>query len=253
MPTDSSNYCHLRVQALKHAYDDREVLDIPDLSFEKGRIYALVGPNGAGKSTLMLILALILKPTFGKIHYQGVEVTDANRRELRKRSSMLLQAPLLFRTTVVKNVEYGLKIRGIGRPERKKKAIQSLKMVGLEGFMRRRGRELSGGEAQRVAIARALAIQPELLLFDELTANVDEANVAGVEAIIRSLSEESGITIIFSTHDRNQAHRLAHEIITLLEGRIAPLSPDNIFKGRTVKDADGTWFDTGKIRVFLPD
>lgn len=253
MGSNSFGNFDLEVQQIKHLYNDRPVLDIPYLSFQKGKIYGLVGPNGAGKSTLMLILGLLLKPSSGRVLFRGAEVTDGNRQHLRGRISMLLQDPLLFRNTVAGNVEYGLRIRHIGRMERKKRVMKCLEVLGLEDFADRKARELSGGEAQRVAIARALAIQPEILLLDELTANVDEANVKIVEQIVRSLSGESGVTVIFSTHDKDQAHRLADRTIILLEGRITPLSPENIFKGKTIRDGEGTWFDTGSIRVFLPN
>ena len=253
MVSNSSGGFELEVHQIKHLYNDRAALDIAELSFQKGKIYGLAGSNGAGKSTLMLILSLLLKPSSGRVLFRGVEVTDGNRRDLRGRISMLLQDPLLFRNTVARNVEYGLRIRRIARTERKKRVMKSLEMMGLEDFADRKARELSGGEAQRVAIARALAIQPEILLLDELTANVDEGNVKIVEEIVRSLSRESGATVIFSTHDKDQAHRLADETIILLEGRITPFSPENIFKGKTIRDGEGTWFDTGRIRVFLPN
>jgi tungstate transport system ATP-binding protein len=252
-PTPNNGKGYLEVAQIQHYYGDREVLNIPHLSLERGKIYALVGPNGAGKTTLMLILSLLLKPTFGRVHFRGREVTEGKRRIWQREISMLFQDPILFHTTVGGNVGYGLRIRHIEGKEREKRIRESLEMVGLAGFGERKIGELSGGEAKRVAIARALAIQPEILLLDELTANVDEANVKIVEQIVRSLSGESGVTVIFSTHDKDQAHRLADRTIILLEGRITPLSPENIFRGKTIRDGEGTWFDTGRIRVFLPN
>lgn len=252
MEPTSAGRGYLEVDRLQHLYNHKEVLNIPRLRFERGKAYALVGPNGAGKTTLMLILSLLLKPTSGRVFFRGIEVTDENRREMRNGISMLLQNPLLFRTTVGKNVEYGLKVRYLGGSERRKRAKECLEMVGLDDLAERPVNELSGGEAQRVAIARALAIQPEILLLDELTANVDEANTKMVEEIVRSMSEESKATVIFSTHDRDQAHRLADEIITLMEGRITPFTPENIFKGKTLREGEDTWFDTGRIKIFLP-
>jgi tungstate transport system ATP-binding protein len=250
--SDSPLRAHLEGRGLRHLYCQKEVLDIPRISFQEGKIYALVGPNGSGKTTLMLILSLLLLPTTGRVYYRGMEVTDANRRSLRGKITMLFQDPLLFHTSVRGNVEYGLKIRRIEGMERRRRVSESLSMVGLEGFGERRAQELSSGEAQRVAIARAVAIRPEVLLLDEPTANVDEANVRILEGIIRSLSRDLGTTIVFSTHDRNQAYRVADEIITLMEGRIIPFRPENLFQGKSVKDADGTWFDTGRIKIFLP-
>ena len=243
---------YLRITEIRHCYDDREVLSISHLSFEKGKIYALVGPNGAGKTTLMLILSLLLRPTSGTVSFHGVEITEGNRRRHQRGISMLFQDPILFHTTVARNVGYGLRIRHIGERERETRIKECLEMVGLAGFGERKTGELSGGEAKRVAVARALAIRPELLLLDELTANVDESNAQILESIVRSLSKETKTTIAFSTHDRNQAYRLADEIVTLLDGKVAPFTLENIFRGKIVHDAEGTWFDTGRVRIFLP-
>lgn len=252
METTVMSERHLDIQQILHRYNEKEVLNIPYLSFDKGRIYALVGPNGAGKTTLMLILGLLLRPTSGKIFYQGNEILESNRREARGRITMLFQDAILFSATVQKNVEYGLKIQKKERKERQKKVQECLKMVGLEGFEDRKAHELSSGEAQRVAIARALAIHPEVLLLDEPTANVDDYNVKLLEEIIKKLSNENDDTIIFSTHNQNQAFRLADEIITLMEGKVVPFTPENIFRGAAIHEGGDTWFDTGRIRIFLP-
>jgi tungstate transport system ATP-binding protein len=251
-PVINDNEKYLEVMDIRHFYNGKGVLDVPRLSFGKGKIHALVGPNGAGKTTLMLILSLLLKPTFGRVYFHGAEVADDNRRKWQREICMLFQEPILFRATVAANVGYGLKIRHIDEKEKGKRIGECLEMVGLAGFAGRKAGELSGGEAQRVAIARALAVRPALLLLDELTANVDESNTQTLEGIVRSLSKERDTTIVFSTHDRNQAYRLADEIITLMEGRITPFTPENIFRGKTSRDEEGTWFDTGSVRIFLP-
>ena len=243
---------YLDVEQLLHLYDHKEVLNIPSLSFDRGKIYSLVGPNGAGKTTLMLILSLLLKPTSGRVIYRGKEIMVENSKDMRGRITMLFQDPVLFNATVQDNVEYGLKIKKKKSSERKKRAEECLDMVGLKGFAERRARELSSGEAQRVAIARALAIRPEILLLDEPTANVDEVNTKALEEIIQNLSKDQETTVIFSTHNHNQAFRLADEIITLMEGKIVPFTPENIFRGKSVRDAEDTWFDTGRIKVFIP-
>jgi len=243
---------YLEVAQIQQHYSGREVLNVPHLSFEKGKIYALVGPNGAGKTTLMLILGLLLKPTSGRVYLHGTEITEDNRRRWQREISMLFQDPILFHTTVTENVGYGLRIRHIEAKEKETRIGECLEMVGLAGLAERKTWELSGGEVKKVAIARALAIRPELLLLDELTSNVDESNAQILESIVRSLSKDLKTTIVFSTHDRNQAYRLADEIVTLLEGRITPFTPENIFRGQIIRDGEDTWFDTGKVRIFLP-
>jgi tungstate transport system ATP-binding protein len=243
---------YLEAHQLHHIYGGKEALNVPHVSFDRSKIYALVGPNGAGKTTLMLILSLLLKPTSGIIYFQGAEVTEGSRRALRGRISMLFQDPVLFSTTVKKNAEYGLRIQRIDGGERKRRMMEALEMVGLRGFEERQSKELSSGEAQRVAIARALAVHPQVLLLDEPTANVDETNARALEEIIQSLARTLGTTVIFSTHNRDQAYRLADEILTLMEGKVVPFSPENIFRGKTMREGEDTWFDTGRMKIFLP-
>ena len=125
---------YLGVSQVQHCYNDREVLNIPHLAFEKGKIYALVGPNGAGKTTLMLILSLLLKPTSGRVYFRGMEIIEGVRRRWQRKISMLFQDPILFHTTVASNVGYGLKVRHIPGREREKRIRECLEMVRLAGF-----------------------------------------------------------------------------------------------------------------------
>jgi len=243
---------YLVLEKIHHYYKQKDVLNIPSLIFDRGKVYALVGPNGAGKTTLLFIIGLLLKPTSGRILYRGKEITEGDSKELRGKITMIFQDPILFNSTVKDNVEYGLKIQKVKSSDRKRKAEKCLEMVGLQGFAERRARELSSGEAQRVAIARALAIHPEILLLDEPTANVDEVNTRILEEIIQGLIKDRETTVIFSTHNHNQAFRLADEMITLMDGKIVPFTPENIFKGKTVQDGEDTWFDTGRIKIYIP-
>ena len=166
----------IEIREIVQVYDGKKVLDIPHLSFSKGRIYAILGPNGSGKTTLLHILGLLVKPTSGRVFFEGKDVY-ANQNlinYIRTKITTVIQNPILFDTTVEKNIDYGLRIRGKAKDERKDIVEDCLKMVRLDGFQRRKAKKISGGEAQRVAIARALAIRPQLLLLDEFTSNVDE-------------------------------------------------------------------------------
>ncbi len=234
------------------SYDDSTVLDIPHLIIQQGGIYGIMGPNGAGKSTLLSILAFLLPPTSGTIYWEGVDVDTRDKHQLRKKVTLIIQNPYLFHTTVEKNVVYGLKVRGITKAKRAAKAQACLTMVGLSGFEKRMAYELSGGETQRVAIARALALDPQVLLLDEPTANVDRHGVEQLEGILRKLNEELQITVIVATHDINQAYRLTNEVIYLFDGKIARSPMENLFKGHIVKkDKDLFLFDTGRIQIAL--
>ncbi len=242
------------IRNLTKVYHGKKVLDIPRLTIKRGGFYGVMGPNGSGKTTLLSVLSLLLPPTSGKIYFEGVDTSKADKRSFRQKITLILQNPLLLNTTVQKNIAYGLKVRRIKGIAQKRRVTECLQLVGLEGFEKRRPREISGGEAQRVAIARALALYPKVLLLDEPTANVDRSNVDLLEKILKELNQRFQITTILATHDINQAYRLADEVIPLFRGKMAKSPAENLFKGRAFKEKDVSLFDTGRIRVaILPE
>lgn len=210
------------VKDLTKLYNGKKVLDIPYLVIKNGMIYGVMGINGSGKTTLLSILSLLVKPTSGSIYFDGLEIDnrDNDNSMLRRQITMVLQNPFLLNTTVEKNIAYGLKIRGLSRKEQRQRVVECLDLVGLTGFEKRRAQELSGGEAQRVAIARGIAVKPKVLFLDEYTANVDKANIDVLENIIKELNHRYKTTIIFTTHDLNQAYRVTDDIVVLSEGKI---------------------------------
>lgn len=227
------------------------MLAIEQHSFEKSAIHAVLGQNGSGKTTLLNIIGLLLKPTSGTLLFDGRDVyADPNAvSELRPHLTTVIQNPVLFDTTVEKNVAFGLKIRGVPKPLRKTIVDECLAMVRLEGFQKRKARELSGGEAQRIAIARALAIKPEVFFLDEFTSNVDEKSIEVLEDVIITANKTYGSTIFLVTHDTNQAYRLADTVINLFEGKVVRPSLENLFRG-TLKKINDLWlFDTGRIKM----
>jgi tungstate transport system ATP-binding protein len=205
------------ISHLTKVYGDRTVLDIPMLKIEKESIYALLGPNGAGKTTLLNIFGLLERPTTGKIIYQSqpVQFSEPYLQPLRKVIVMVEQHPILFTTTVYKNLEFGLKIRRIPKKERDLIIEESLDLVGMRHFIQAPAHRLSGGETQRVAIARALAVNPQVLLCDEPTSSVDAENQVAIINILRQVNDIKKITIVFTTHDRSQVNSLAHRILFL--------------------------------------
>ena len=210
------------IENLSQVFDNRLVLNIPRLSFEEKKIHAITGPNGSGKTTLCNILGLLLKPTTGKIWYQGEMIYENGGlpERLRKKVTMVHQSPFLFHTTVGKNLAYGLKVRNYPRSQRKQKVEAFLKLMGIEHLRHQQGTRLSGGETQRVAVARALAIDPEVLILDEFTANVDRNYVKIIEEIIQDVFRQKNITIFLVTHDENQAFRIAHTVTHLIDGEL---------------------------------
>lgn len=209
----------IRLLEIKKSYGQRKILDISHFEFESGKIYSLFGPNGVGKTTLLNIMALLEPPDLGKIFFDGKQVNTGSI-ETRRRIGYLFQDPFLFHTSVLENVAYPLKLRGIKKKERYKKALKILDELGLLDFANRKTQNLSGGEAQRVALARVLVYEPEVLLLDEPTSNVDQPNTEWIEELIRRVNSEKGATIIFTTHLLEQVKRLTQHTISLLNGRI---------------------------------
>lgn len=198
-----------------------EALRVPELEVAPGETLAVVGPNGSGKSTLLETMAFLERPDEGRVLLDGRDVWEEGRSlAARRRCPMLLQRSVLFKTSVLKNVMYGLRTRGVSPAEARRKVEQVLDLVGLKELARRTHRELSGGERQRVALARLLALEPEILLLDEPTAHVDRSNAGLIEQIIRRLQTTTGMTVIMATHDQRQAQSLADRFVMLVDGQL---------------------------------
>lgn len=212
-------------------YDGRRVVQVDHLDIRQGEIFALVGPSGAGKSTLLRLLNFLEPPTGGRVRfldsefdtYQSVPLT------LQRRVTTVFQRPILLNRSVKANVSYGLRLRGQRNSAPRVQA--ALEQVGLTGLAPQRARTLSGGEAQRVALARAMVLQPDVLLLDEPTANLDPYNVGLIEDIVQALNREQGTTLVLVTHNVFQAKRLAHRVALLLEGQIVEVSDVETFFG----------------------
>jgi tungstate transport system ATP-binding protein len=223
----SSPVYHLE-QVVK-SYDGKQILKVHALQIEHGETFALIGPSGAGKSTLLRMLNFLEPPDQGRILFQGTPF-DGNHPlplEQRRKVTTLFQRPMLLSRSVLANVLYGLSIRGRGNCH--ELAMQALQRVGLDQLAHQSAHTLSGGEAQRVALARALVIQPEVLLLDEPTANLDPHNTALIEEQVRLLGETNGTTIVLVTHNIFQAKRLASRAGLLLEGSIVELAEAETF------------------------
>ena len=229
------------VRDLTKTYGERTVLDIGELDFEKGIIYSLLGPNGSGKTTLLEILSLLSPPTTGRIRYNNrdINVHGSNLTALRREIVMVQQKPILFTTTVYKNLEFCLKIRNVPQDEREKVIEASLDLVGMRDFTTAEAHRLSGGETQRVAIAQALACSPRVIFLDEPTANVDVENQIAIEKIVQEINAKQGISVIFTTHNLNQASRLSRRVISLFEGRNVPSVFENIYSGSILQEENG--------------
>jgi tungstate transport system ATP-binding protein len=218
-----------RLQGVRKAYANRPVVDLESLEVHAGEILALVGPSGAGKSTLLRLLNFIETPNAGTLTYkdQVFDASGAMPLAFRRQVTTVFQRPILLSRSVAANVGHGLSLRG--ERHHLHRVLDALERVGLRHLEHARARTLSGGEAQRVALARALVIEPEVLLLDEPTANLDPYNVGLIESIVRDLNRERGTTVVLVTHNVFQAHRLAHRVGLMLEGRLVEVASAEVF------------------------
>ena len=212
------------LSGVRQLYGGREVLSIDQLRIQQGEVLALIGPSGAGKSTLLRLLNFLETPVSGVINFRGVPYGSGHDMpvDYRRKVTTVFQRPCLLNRTVAANVQYGLRLRGNRNSRRL--VSEALDQVGLHHLVKDRARTLSGGEAQRVALARALVIEPDVLLLDEPTANLDPYNVGLIEQIIRRHNQERGTTVVLVTHNVFQAKRLAQRVALLLEGQIVEIN-----------------------------
>lgn len=220
----------LELRGVRHRYGKRLVLDLEQFTVPRGAVVAVVGHNGAGKSTLLRLLALLEAPTEGQVLLNGVAVPRRASAALRRRVTLVEQRPMLFRGTVRENLEYGLRLREIGRTAVTGILGHVVEQLGLLPLLDRRRAELSDGEVQRVAVARALALRTDVLLLDEPASSADSA-AAG--ALYRALAAERAarpVTVCVASHQLEDAYRWADDIRALADGRLSPVTPENLFR-----------------------
>jgi tungstate transport system ATP-binding protein len=217
----------IEVTGLVKEYNGPLVLKGIDLEIHGGEVFTLIGPTGAGKTTLIRILDLIEPPSAGSIRFYGDDVGDSKGRrlELRRRMAYVQQKPIVFNTSVHKNVSCGLRWRHERRDIARKKVNRALELVGLDGYGHRNARELSGGEIQRVALARALVTEPDILFLDEPTANLDPVSTNQIEDLLSQIIESRRITVLMTTHDMSQGHRFATRIGVIMCGELVQVAP----------------------------
>jgi len=221
-----------RLENISKIYDEKQILNIRELEFKTGEIFGLVGPSGAGKSTLLRLLNFLEKPSSGRIKYNGNGYLDGTLPDLSQRRSIttVLQRSALLQQSVWKNVIFPLKIRGIKITESKTLEIEELlKYLGLHELKDQRADKLSGGEAQRVAMARAVVFEPDVLLLDEPTSNLDPSNIIIIEKMIERYIKKPDKTIIMITHNIMQAKRLADRIGLIYEGEMIEVAKKDKF------------------------
>lgn len=209
------------ITGLRHRYGTRTVLDLAHLEIPRGETLGIIGPSGAGKSTLLRLLQGLERPTEGHIRFDGAPLGSPAPVQITRRITTVFQRPAMLDRSVRHNVEFGLRLRG----RRDRARVDALvERVGLTALVDAPARRLSGGEMQRVALARAIATGAEALLLDEPAANLDPANVARIEAIVRD-QQAHKTTIVLVTHNTHEARRLAHRTMLLIGGKLVEVGP----------------------------
>jgi putative spermidine/putrescine transport system ATP-binding protein len=244
----------VRLERVEKSFDGKtRVVDRVDLIVQPGEFFALLGPSGCGKTTTLRMIAGFELPDAGRILVGGEDVTDlpVHKRDM----GMIFQSYALFpHRTVAENVAFGLRMRGLGKSEIKDRVTQALRQVALEGYEDRRPAQLSGGQQQRVALARAIVIRPRVLLCDEPLAALDRKLRQSMQVELKQLQQQLGVTLIFVTHDQEEAMTVSDRIAVMNTGRIEQIgSPDDIYnrpRTRFVADFigeinlfEGTWKD----------
>src|SRR5437762_1208050 len=221
---------HLRLERVSRRFGDRLVLDALDLQISGGEFVALLGPSGCGKSTALNCLAGLLPLSDGAI-YLDTRRVDTQPPE-RRGFGMVFQNYALFpHMNVRQNVGFGLKMRGVGRQEARRRVDQALRLVKLERFANRLPGQLSGGQQQRVAIARAVVIEPPLVLMDEPLSNLDAELRLEMRTEIRRLHQSLGLTTVYVTHDQEEALSLADRLVVLREGTVQQIgTPEELYR-----------------------
>ena len=214
----------------------REALQIDTLDIQRGETLAIVGPNGAGKSTLLLVLAKLIKPTCGEIHFNGNSFSQLNDLEYRRKISFVFQDPLLLDMSAEENVALGLKFRGLAKEEIRARANEWMNQLGIESLAKRRAGQISGGEAQRISLARAFVLEPELLLLDEPFSALDPPTRASLFDDLSSLLARDHRTAIVVTHNLNEAAKLSQRIAIIIKGKLMQAGPARQIKSKPVNE-----------------
>ena len=212
------------------------VIAVKDVSFsvQKGETFVVMGLSGSGKSTLVRCISRLIEPTSGEVKIDNLDVTKMNNRDLlnlrRNRMSMVFQHFGLFpHRKVIENIGYGLEIRGVKKKERLEKSMETLKLVGLDGWDQHYPRELSGGMQQRVGLARALAVDPEILIFDEPFSALDPLIRREMQDELLSIQKMLQRTMVFITHDFLEAIKMGDHIAIMKDGEISQVgTPEEI-------------------------
>lgn len=215
---------------VQKSFDDFVAVKEMNFTIGKGEFVAIMGPSGCGKTTTLRMLAGLESPTSGEIRLDGRVMNDVKPHE--RDTPMVWQSLALFPfLTARENVEFGLKMRGVDKAERKSRALEWLEKLGIGEFANRNIATLSGGQKQRVALARSLVMKPQILLLDEPLSALDAHLVIRMQAVLTQLQRELGITFVYVTHSQSEAFAMADRVVIMSKGEIAQIgTPKDIYR-----------------------
>lgn len=220
---------YLELKSIYKSFGGLKVVENLDLSLEKGQLLCILGSSGCGKTTTLNMIGGFLTPDSGSIFLDGMDIT-AMPPEKRPVSTVFQSYGLFPHMTVLENVIYGLKFRGYKKRQAKEKGMQYLEMVGLQDYADAPTHEISGGQQQRTALARALIVEPKLCLLDEPFSNLDAALRVKMRTELKQLQRELGITMVFVTHDQEEAILLSDQMAIMEQGKLVQMgTPEEIF------------------------
>jgi putative spermidine/putrescine transport system ATP-binding protein len=218
------------LRRLVKRFDDVTAVDGVDLDIAQGEFFSMLGPSGSGKTTVLRLIGGFESPTAGTVELDGVDVT--NRAPFQRNLTTVFQDYALFpHMSVLDNVAYGLRVRGVGTTKRRERAAEALRRVELHGLERRRPVQLSGGQRQRVALARALVVDPAVLLLDEPLGALDLKLREQMQVELKQIQRDVGITFIFVTHDQEEALTMSDRVAVFNDGRVQQVgTPQEIYE-----------------------
>ncbi len=214
----------VRLDGARKTYGDVVAVDRVDLDIREDEFFTLLGPSGSGKTTCLRMIAGFERPDEGRVELAGRDVTDLPPYE-RDVNTVFQDYALFPHMSVGENVEYGLRIAGVGKEDRRRRASEALEMVRLGGYEKRRTGQLSGGQRQRVALARALVNRPKVLLLDEPLGALDLKLRQQMQNELRTIRGEVGITFVYVTHDQEEALTMSDRMAVFADGRIEQVGP----------------------------
>jgi len=214
----------VRLDGARKTYGDVVAVDRVDLDIREDEFFTLLGPSGSGKTTCLRMIAGFERPDEGRVELAGRDVTDLPPYE-RDVNTVFQDYALFPHMSVGENVQYGLRIAGVGKEERRNRASEALEMVRLGGYEKRRTGQLSGGQRQRVALARALVNRPKVLLLDEPLGALDLKLRQQMQNELRTIRGEVGITFVYVTHDQEEALTMSDRMAVFADGRIEQVGP----------------------------